>query len=52
MTKRTAGPTGDGKLENLIVNHTMIFMALSEEAFASIADRMGEGLAAGASAPG
>jgi len=44
------GPTRDEKLENLIMNHSMIFMGMFEEAFSSLADKMTEVLATGTSA--
>ena len=34
----------DEKLENLITNHSMIFMGMFDEAFSAIADRMNETL--------
>ena len=40
----------DDKLENLIMNHSMIFMGMFEEAFATIADKMTEVLAKGSAA--
>jgi hypothetical protein len=40
MVKQAASPTRDEKLENLIMNHSMIFMGMFEEAFASIAEKM------------
>ena len=40
----------DEKIENLIKNHSMIFMAMFEEAFTSIADKMTEVLASGTAA--
>jgi hypothetical protein len=50
MVKRRANPTKDEKLENLIMNHSMIFMGMFEEAFANIADKMTEVLAKGGAA--
>jgi hypothetical protein len=39
--------TRDEKLENLIMNHSMIFMGMFEEAFSTIAEKMTEVLAKG-----
>jgi hypothetical protein len=50
MVKKGASPTRDEKLENLIMNHSMIFMGMFEEAFATIADKMTEVMAAGTAA--
>ncbi len=50
MVKRRAGPKRDEKLENLIMNHSMIFMGLFEEAFSTIAEKMTEATAVGAGA--
>ena len=50
MTTKLHTSTREEKLENLIVNHSMIFMGMFEEAFAEIAEKMTEVLAAGASA--
>ncbi len=44
------GLTRNEKLENLIKNHSMIFMGIFEETFSVIADRMTEALAAGSAA--
>jgi len=43
-------PTRDEKLENLIMNHSMIFMGMFEEAFSTLAEKMTEAMAIGASA--
>jgi hypothetical protein len=50
MIKPGPGPARDEKLENLIMNHSMIFMGMFEEAFSSLADKMTEVLAAGTAA--
>ena len=51
MVKRAAaGQSRDEKLENLIKNHSMIFMGLFEEAFSTIAEKMTEVMAAGSAA--
>ncbi len=50
MAKRRAHLTRDEKLENLIMNHSMIFMGMFEEAFSSIVERMTDALSAGAAA--
>jgi len=52
MPSAPGSPTRDEKLENLIVNHSLIFMGMFEEAFADIAEKMTEamGKAAGAMA--
>jgi hypothetical protein len=50
MAKRQPGPTRDEKLENLIMNHSMIFMGMFEEAFSTIAEKMTEAMAMGAGA--
>lgn len=43
-------PARDKKIENLIMNHSMIFMGIFEEAFSTLADRMTEALAIGTAA--
>jgi hypothetical protein len=43
-------PTRDEKLENLIMNHSMIFMGMFEEAFSTIAEKMTEAIAKGGAA--
>ena len=50
MTKQTPGPTRDERLENLIMNHSMIFMGMFEEALSDIAEKITEAFATGASA--
>ena len=51
MVKRAAaGLSRDEKLENLIKNHSMIFMGVFEEAFSTIAENMTEAMAAGSAA--
>jgi hypothetical protein len=50
MVKKGASPTRDEKLENIIMNHSMIFMGMFEEAFATIADKMTEVMATGTAA--
>jgi len=50
VTKRGHGPTRDEKLENLMLNHSMIFMGLFEEAFSSLAEKMTEAMPVGAGA--
>jgi len=40
---RGGGQSRDEKLENLIMNHSMIFMSIFDEAFSAIADKMTEG---------
>ena len=42
MTVRGGSNTRDEKLENLIMNHSMIFMGMFEEAFSAIAEKMTE----------
>ena len=44
------GPSRDEKLENLIVNHSLIFVGMFEEAFADIAEKMTEAIGAGMAA--
>ena len=50
VAKKTASLSRDKKIENLIVNHSLIFMGMFEEAFADIAEKMTEAMSAGASA--
>jgi hypothetical protein len=50
MVRQPKGPTRDEKLENLIMNHSMIFMGMFEEAFSTLAEKMTEALAVGAGA--
>jgi hypothetical protein len=50
MVKRRLAPTRDEKLENLITNHSLIFMGMFEEAFSSIAEKMTEAMSEGAGA--
>ena len=50
MAKRRPTPTRDEKLENLIMNHSMIFMGMFEEAFSTVAEKMTEALYEGAGA--
>ena len=51
MVKRAAaGQSRDEKLENLIMNHSMIFMGMFEEAFSTIAEKMTEVMAKGTAA--
>lgn len=50
MVKRPPASTRDEKLENLIMNHSMIFMGMFEEAFSTIAEKMTEALSEGAGA--
>lgn len=50
MVKPGAGPTRDEKLENLIMNHSMIFMGMFEEAFSTLAEKMTEAMSLGAAA--
>lgn len=47
MVRRGASPTRDEKLENLIMNHSMIFMGMFEEAFFTIAEKITEAIAEG-----
>ena len=42
--------TRDEKLENLVMNHSMILMSMFEEAFSTLADKMTETLAKGTTA--
>ncbi|HEV2390580.1 MAG TPA: hypothetical protein VGS04_07650, partial [Nitrososphaerales archaeon] len=49
MVKRRTS-TREEKLENLIMNHSMIFMGMFEEAFSDIAERMTAALSEGAGA--
>jgi hypothetical protein len=44
MIDRGGGEARDEKLENLIINHSMIFMGIFDEAFSAIADKMTEAL--------
>jgi len=48
MVKQGPGQTRDEKLENLMMNHSMIFMAMFEEAFSTLAEKMTEAMAIGA----
>jgi len=50
MVKRRPTSSRDEKLQNLIMNHSMIFMGMFEEAFSSIAEKMTEALSEGAGA--
>jgi hypothetical protein len=50
VVKKAAGQSRDEKLENLIRNHSMIFMGMFEEAFSTIAEKMTEVMAAGSAA--
>ncbi len=50
MVKRRLASTRDEKLENLIMNHSLIFMGMFEEAFSTIAEQMTEALSEGAGA--
>ena len=50
MVKRRPTSTRDEKLENLITNHSMIFMGMFEEAFSTIAEKMTQALSEGAGA--
>ena len=50
MARKAAGLSRDKKLENLIKNHSMIFMGMFEEAFLEIAETMTEAMAAGTTA--
>ncbi len=50
MARRARAPTRDEKLENLITNHSVIFMAMFEEAFSTIAEKLTEAIATGAGA--
>jgi len=50
MVKKGPGPTRDDKLENLILNHSMIFMGMFEEAFSTLAEKMTEAMSTGAAA--
>lgn len=49
MVRRPAS-SRDEKLENVIVNHSMIFMGMFEEAFSDIAEQMTAALSEGAGA--
>src|SRR6266480_1934389 len=51
MVDRPSRRTRDEKLENLIVNHTTIFMGTFEEAFSAIADRITEAAVLDTSGP-
>jgi hypothetical protein len=44
MVERGTRSGRDEKLENLITNHSMVFMGTFDEAFSAIADRMNENL--------
>ena len=50
MQKQRGSPARDEKIENLIMNHSMIFMGMFEEAFSTLAERMTEAMAIGAGA--
>jgi hypothetical protein len=50
MTGQGDGLTRDEKLENLIMNHSMVFMGMFEEAFSTLAEKMTEALAEGTAA--
>lgn len=50
MVKRGPASSRDEKLENLIANHTMIFMGMFEEAFSALAEQMTAALSEGAGA--
>ena len=50
MVKRRPTSTRDEKLENLITNHSMIFMGMFEEAFSTVAEKMTVALSEGAGA--
>ena len=47
MSDKGSSLTRDEKLENIIMNHSMIFMGMFEEAFSAIAEKMTEVMAAG-----
>jgi hypothetical protein len=46
----SGGLTRDEKLENLIMNHSVVFMGMFEEAFSALAEKMTEVLAEGTAA--
>jgi hypothetical protein len=48
MQAKESAPTRDEKLENLIMNHSMIFIGMFDEAFSMIAEKMTEAMEAGA----
>jgi hypothetical protein len=50
MAKRRPVSSRDEKLQNLIMNHSMIFMGMFEEAFSTLAEKMTEALSEGAGA--
>ena len=50
MADKAGAVTRDEKVENLIMNHSMIFMGMFEEAFSTLAERMTEAMAVGAGA--
>lgn len=50
MSDKGSSLTRDEKLENIIMNHSMIFMGMFEEAFSAIAEKMTEVMAAGTAA--
>jgi hypothetical protein len=50
MAKRRPTRARDEKLENLIMNHSMIFMGMFEEALSTIAEKMTEAMPEGAGA--
>ncbi len=50
MAKKRGSLTRDEKLENLIMNHSMIFMGMFEEAFSTVAEKMTEAMATGTAA--
>jgi hypothetical protein len=47
MAKSRAATTRDKKLENLMMNHSLIFMGMFEEGFSTIAEKMTETLSEG-----
>ena len=50
MAKQVTSPTRDEKLENLILNHSLIFMGMFEEALSDIAEKITEAVARGGAA--
>jgi hypothetical protein len=50
VVSKPSPPTREEKLQNLIMNHSMIFMGMFEEALSTLAEKMTEALAVGASA--
>jgi len=50
MADKGGSETRDEKLENLIMNHSMVFMGMFEETFSTLAEKMTEAMAIGTGA--